>query len=157
MTIRIIVDTREQQAYSFACPVVHRKLDAGDYSVDGFSNRVAVERKSLADFTHTVIHDFARFSQELEKLARLDAACIVVEADLDAVLRGQHTAALRHTTPRSLLGASVFIAIRYRVPVHWCGSRQAACAFTDAFLRGFVRHAAQHPGVTDDANDLRDH
>ena len=86
MAFRIIIDTREQAEYSFACQVVHRKLDAGDYSVEGFESRVAVERKSLPDFVHTVIHDFDRFAAELEKLSQMDAACIVVEADLDAVV-----------------------------------------------------------------------
>jgi ERCC4-type nuclease len=155
MTFRIIVDTREQEGFSFACPVLHRKLDAGDYSVEGFETRVAVERKSLADFTHTVIHDLARFYVELAKLARMDAACIVVEADLDAVLRGRHTAALHSVAPRSLLGASVHIAHRFHVPVYWCGSRQAACAFTDAFLRAFIRETAQHPGASNVSNDMR--
>ncbi len=32
------------------------------------------------------------FAAELTKLPAMDAACIVVEADLDAVLRGRHTA-----------------------------------------------------------------
>jgi ERCC4-type nuclease len=149
MTFRIVVDTREQEAFSFTCPVLHCKLDAGDYSVAGLESRVAVERKSLADFTHTVIHDFARFSVELDKLARMDAACIVVEADLDAVLRGRHADTLRNVAPRSLLGAAVHIALQSGVPVYWCGSRQAACAFTDAFLRGFVRHVAQQGGAAD--------
>lgn len=148
MTFCIVVDTREKAEYTFACPVVRCKLDAGDYSVEGFERRVAVERKSLADFTHTVIHDFARFSQELEKLSRMDAACVVVEADLDAVLRGQHTDTLRSVSPPSLLGASVHISVRYGVPVLWCGSRQAACAFTDAFLRTFVRLVSQQRGPT---------
>jgi len=35
------------------------------------------------------------------------------------------------------------------VPVYWCGSRQAACAFTDAFLRMFVRTAVARGGVLD--------
>lgn len=143
MTFRIIVDTREKAEYSFACPIVHRKLDAGDYSVDGFESRLAVERKSLPDFVHTVIHDFGRFAAELEKLSQMEAACIVVEADLDEVLRGLHADSLRSVSPASLLGAAIHIALRWRVPVHWCGSRQAACAFTDAFLRTFVRVAVQ--------------
>jgi len=141
MTFHIIVDTREQAEYSFACPVVRRKLDAGDYSVQGFEARVAVERKSLADFVHTVIHDFQRFAVELDKLSRMDAACVLVEADLDQVLRGLHADALRSVSPQSLLGAATHISIRWRVPVYWCGSRQAACAFTDSFLRTFVRVA----------------
>ena len=156
MTFRIIVDTREQAEYTFACPVVRRKLDTGDYSVEGFETRVAVERKSLTDFVHTVIHDFQRFAVELDKLSRMDATCVVVEADLDQVLRGLHADALRSVSPQSLLGAATHISLRWQVPVYWCGSRQAACAFTDSFLRTFVRIAAQrdelHGQLTKGAN-----
>jgi ERCC4-type nuclease len=147
MTFRIVVDTREKEAYSFSCPVLPCKLQAGDYSVEGFESRLAVERKSLVDFTHTVIHEFSRFAAELTKLSAMDAACIVVEADLDAVLRGRHAESLRGVDPQSLLGASVHISLQHGVPVHWCGSRQAARAFTEAFLRGFIRHIAKHGGV----------
>jgi DNA excision repair protein ERCC-4 len=147
MDFRIVIDTREQEPYSFACPVVHSKLDAGDYSVVGFEHRVAVERKSLPDFVHTVIHDFTRFTAELEKLAGMDAACVVVEANLDDVLRGLQGDALRSVSPVSVLGVAIHIALRWRVPVYWCGSRQAACAFTDAFLRTFVRLVAGQGGA----------
>ena len=146
MSFRIIVDTREQAEYTFDCSVLRRKLDAGDYSVQGYEHRVAVERKSLADFVHTVIHDFDRFAVELDKLAGMEAASIVVEADLDAMLRGQHAETLRTVAPTAILGAAIHISLRWRVPVLWCGSRQAACAYTDAFLRAFVRHLAHAGG-----------
>lgn len=148
MSFRIIVDTREQAEYTFECSVLRRKLDAGDYSVLGYEHRVAVERKSLADFVHTVIHDFDRFAVELDKLAGMEAASIVVEADLDAVLRGQHAETLRSVAPTAILGIATHIGLRWRTPVFWCGSRQAARAFTDAFLRMFVRqvtHAGGQP------------
>jgi ERCC4-type nuclease len=135
----IAIDTREQEKYSFDCDTVCKKLDAGDYSVVGFEQRVAVERKSLRDFVGTVIHDFDRFARELQKLSAMEAACIVVEADLTAVLCGQHQDALRAVAPQSLLGASTYIGIQYRVPVYWCGSRPAALRFTDSYLRSFVR------------------
>jgi len=146
MDFGIVVDTREQAEYSFACPTVRQKLEAGDYSVDGYEHSVAVERKSLPDFVHTVIHDFDRFAVELAKLAHLDAACVVVEADLDQVLRGLHSDALRSVSPQSILGLAIHITLNWRVPVYWCGSRQAACAFTEAFLRAFVRQSARERG-----------
>ena len=139
MDFRIVIDSREQESYTFACETVKAKLDAGDYSVVGFEQRVAVERKSLRDFVGTVIHDFDRFARELAKLSAMDAACIVVEADLTAVLCGLHHDALRAVAPQSLLGAATYIGIKYRVPVYWCGSRPAAVRFTDAYLRSFIR------------------
>lgn len=139
MSFRIVIDTREQQPYEFACATVRRKLDAGDYSVEGHEHPVAVERKSLTDFVHTVIHDFDRFAIELAKLAALRCACVVVEADLDDVMQGLAADKLRSAAPRAVLGAALHIAIHHRVPIYWCGSRQTACAFTDGFLRTFVR------------------
>jgi ERCC4-type nuclease len=148
MDFRIVIDTREREPYGFDCPTVRRKLEAGDYSVAGLEDAVAVERKSLKDFVSTVIHDFVRFAAELQKLSNLDAACVVVEADLDQVLRGLAAGACGNVAPESLLGATVHISLHYGVPVFWCGSRQAGRAFTDAFLRMFVRlraEGARHP------------
>lgn len=142
MNFGIVIDTREQAPYTFRCATQRRKLEAGDYSVVGYEDQVAVERKSLADFVHTVVHDFGRFARELEKLALMHLACVVVEADLDDVLRGMRQADLRGATPTAVLGAALHIAVRYHVPVYWCGSRQAACAFTDAYLRMAVRDLA---------------
>lgn len=154
MDFRIVIDTREQQPYGFPCAIERRKLDAGDYSVAGFESQIAVERKSLADFVRSVIHDGDRFHAELDRLAALTHACIAVEADLDAVLRGLRQSDLRMVTPRAVLGAALQISVRHRVPVQWCGSRQAACVFTEQFLRMAVREGAVSlpgagiPGVT---------
>ena len=145
MSFTIVADSREQQPYSFSCPTERRRLDAGDYSIAGCESQVAVERKSLPDFVHTVIHEADRFRAELEKLAAFELACVVVEADLDTVLRGLRQPDLRMVTPSAVLGAALHIAVRYRVPVYWCGSRQAACAFTEGFLRMAVREGMVSP------------
>ena len=72
--VTVIVDTREQEPYSFdprLVTPVRRALPAGDYSVAGPGETVAVERKTLDDFVSTVIHSRARFRRELRKLGRL--------------------------------------------------------------------------------------
>ena len=68
----IIIDTREQEPYSFdprLVVAVRRALPAGDYSVAGLEGCVAVERKTLDDFVSTVIHSRERFREELRKLS----------------------------------------------------------------------------------------
>ncbi len=150
MEFRIVIDTREQEPYAFSCPTERRKLEAGDYSVVGHEHRVAVERKSLTDFVHTVIHDAQRFAAELRKLTAMEMACVVVEADLDDVMRGLAADKLRSVSPQSVLGAALHIAVLHRIPVYWCGSRQTACAFTDGFLRMFIRGARRpEPPLSD--------
>jgi ERCC4-type nuclease len=139
MSFTIVADTREQHPYSFPCATNRKALAAGDYSVEGLEDQVAVERKSLTDFVHTVIHDHQRFGREMLLLSTYEAACVVVEADLDAVLRGSRGDDLRGAKPESVLGAAMHITLRYGVPVFWCGSRQAARAFTEMYLRMAVR------------------
>ncbi len=135
----IVIDTREKEPYSFACPSARRKLHAGDYSVAGHEHVVTVERKSLTDFSHTVVHDGERFAAELEKLKRFAAACVVVEADLDRLLHGEYAGELRGIAPMALLGFALRIIHRQGIPIFWCGSRPASAIFTEQYLRMFVR------------------
>lgn len=137
--IRIVVDTREKEPYSFSSGGVEaarRKLEAGDYSLEGYESRVAVERKSLNDFVSTVIHHRSRFERELERLAGFEAACIVVEASLDDVLQGRYFSAAH---PSSILGSTLWIIIDYGVPVFFCSDRPLACHFVEGYLRRFQR------------------
>ena len=130
----IIIDTREQEPYTFdprLAGAVRRALPAGDYSVEGLEQCVAVERKTLDDFVSTVIHARQRFRDELRRLAEYGAACVVVEAGVADVL-------LRHyrgeAHPNAVLGNALSIILDFRVPVFFCGNRQAACQFVLAYL-----------------------
>jgi ERCC4-type nuclease len=130
----IIIDTREQEPYSFdprLAATVRRALPAGDYSVVGLEQRVAVERKSLDDFVSTVIHARVRFREELRRLAECRAACVVVEGGVADVLL-QHYRGEAH--PNAVVGNALSIILDFGVPVFFCGNRQAACQFVQAYL-----------------------
>ncbi len=132
--VTIVIDTREQEGYSFdprLASTVRRALPAGDYSVAGLENIVAVERKSLDDFVSTVIHSRARFRKELRKLAEYRAACVVVEAGLLEVLLHRYRG---DAHPKAVVGSALSIILDFRVPVFFCSSRQAACHFVQAYL-----------------------
>ncbi len=140
--VTVVVDTREQEPYAFdseSVSTVRKALPAGDYSIEGFENRVAVERKSMADFVSTVIRGRKRFHKELEKLRHYDAACVVVEANyrdvIDACYKGG-------AHPNALIGAIASIIIDFGVPVYFCSDRQAACRFAYEFLIRFHRRFA---------------
>jgi ERCC4-type nuclease len=130
----IIIDTREQEPYSFdprLAGAVRRALPAGDYSVVGLEQRVAVERKSLDDFVSTVIHARRRFRDELRKLANYRAACVVVEGGVADVLLQRYRG---EAHPNAVIGNALSILFDYNVPVLFCGNRQAACQFVQAYL-----------------------
>jgi len=130
----IIIDTREQEPYSFdsrLAVTVRRALPAGDYSLDGFESVVAVERKTLDDFVATVILSRARFCEELRKLAGYRSACVVVEAGLLDLLQKRYRGGAH---PNAVLGSALSLILDYRVPVFFCSNRQAACHFVQAYL-----------------------
>ena len=130
----IIVDTREQEPYAFdplLAAAVRRALPAGDYSIEGLEERVAVERKTLDDFVSTVIHSRRRFHEELRKLAGYRTACVVVEAGVLDVLLHRYRG---DAHPNAVLGSALSIILDFRIPVFFCSSRQAACQFVQAYL-----------------------
>ena len=143
----IVIDTREQEPYSFdewdvTCQ--RKALPAGDYSLVGYEDTVAVERKSLEDFVSTLIQGRKRFRKELKRLAQYDAACVVVEADMKHIILGKYRS---HAHPRSILGSLVSIHVDYGIPVICCSDRQIACHFVAMFL---LRH---HKKVSEEKCD----
>lgn len=130
----IVVDTREQLPYAFdpeRVQVVRRTLPAGDYSIEGFENRVAIERKTLDDLVSTVIHARERFGRELTELRAYDFACIVVEADFEDVLEHRYRGYAR---PLAIVGAVAAIVASRGIPVFFLGDRQNAVLFVEKLL-----------------------
>lgn len=126
----VLIDTREQSPWQFrSIPVdavdgdgvrlVHtevRGLKSGDYSLDGFADLVAVERKSKSDLFGTVGQGRDRFIRELERLNAMTFAAVVVEAEWSDLYADppRHSALSPKTIFRSVL------AWQQRYPrVHW--------------------------------------
>lgn len=131
----IAVDTREQRPYRF--PLAERRsLKTGDYSIVGLEDRVAVERKRLDELFTITGRDRERFERELERMAELDFAAIMVEADLPQILRG---AAFSHVSPKAVVGSLVSWSIRYRAHVFFAGDRRHANALTRRLLEKYWR------------------
>jgi ERCC4-type nuclease len=81
MPISVVIDTREQRPWCFdiwvaAC--LRRKLDWGDYALDGDEENFAIERKSIDDFAGTVGKGWKRFLREIERSRQM---VIIVEGN----------------------------------------------------------------------------
>jgi len=132
--VTVIVDTREQEPLGFnpeLVTAVRRALPAGDYSVAGLEQTVAVERKTLDDFVGTVMHARGRFYRELQRLETYTRACIVVEANIADVVAGRYRG---EAHPNAVLGSAIAISVDFGVPVFFCSSRQIACRFVESYL-----------------------
>lgn len=82
----IIIDTREQQPWSFEHYVTaNKKLDTGDYSIEGLENILAIERKkSVSEFANNITE--SRFKDVVDRLRNIKYSFLLLEFDLDDVL-----------------------------------------------------------------------
>ena len=126
----VVVDTREQMPYAFAdiktdacngyqpleVRTTVRCLPAGDYSLEGFENLVAVERKSLNDLYCTLSQGRERFGRKLKRLAEYAFAAVVIEADWPTILGSPPERSRLH--PRTIIRS--VMAWQQRYPrIHW--------------------------------------
>lgn len=133
--MRIIVDTRERTPWTFEdlnVETVRAKLDTGDYSLPGLEKRVTIERKSLDDWTGTVLRDRTRFYKELERMRGYEFRCVIIEAGVREVLSEKYRS---EASPASVLGFVAEVVVAQRVPVYLAGSRAEAQVLAVAFLR----------------------
>jgi ERCC4-type nuclease len=137
----LIVDTREQHPFQFkGLNMVRGTLKAGDYSLVGYTGKVAVERKSHEDAWGCVATGRERFERCLERLAALDRAAVVIECNLRQF--AERPEYVRRVTPATAVGSYISWACQYRIPVFFCDSRAYAERVTVRFLVAYLKHLA---------------
>lgn len=82
----IIVDTREQQPWTFDNYVVaNKKLDTGDYSIEGLQDIFAIERKkSINEIANNIIEP--RFKDVIARMSQLKYSFFLLEFGITDVL-----------------------------------------------------------------------
>lgn len=81
----IIIDTREQIPWEFGYhDTAKHKLDTGDYSIQGFENIIAIERKKSVSELATNLSE-SRFKDVLQRLSTIKHPYMIFEFDLDEV------------------------------------------------------------------------
>jgi hypothetical protein len=135
--VRVLVDTRERYAWSFArqqATTERRALAAGDYAVEVDGRIVAaVERKSLDDLVTTWRGGHLR--SMLAALSTLPRAAVAVEARYSAIF------ALQHVRPSVVADGLAEAQVRFpTVPILFCDSRQLAEEWTYRFLGAALLH-----------------
>jgi ERCC4-type nuclease len=158
----VLIDTREQRPYTFRgikadakdgnvpleVPTERGTIQTGDYSIVGFRDRVTIERKSKEDLYGSVVKR-ANFEQRLERMALMDFAAVVVEAEWDELINDPPPFTEFH--PRSLYRTILAWTQRFRT-VHWymLPSREFAEIFTVRILhRYYLDRTANHNATTD--------
>jgi hypothetical protein len=145
----VLIDDREKAPYPFtgfradACrrrlplvvPTRRQRLATGDYTLEGFEGRVAVERKGngAADLFNAIGQRREAFHEELRRLDAMPRAAVIVEATWEQILQSPPPES--RLPPKAVFRAVLAWQQTFR-GVHWwfVASRRLAETVTLRFL-----------------------
>jgi DNA excision repair protein ERCC-4 len=148
---KIVIDSREQRPFPFTNSIV-KKLDSGDYSLEGLEHLITIERKSKEDAYGSLGAGRERFKREFQRMAKYRYAACVIECSLESFLNPPYHSELN---PKSAINTLMSWQIEFNVHVLFAGTRQSAMAATAQYLRHFYRlYKLKKLGIKTDVGDL---
>ena len=142
--MKIIIDSREQNPLTFRKSktvedVIIKKLNAGDYSIEGYENRIAFERKSPNDLFQTIGKGNKRFQQELMRTINYDYFAIIIECSFKNCLNKDFPNA-----HYSQMFGDVVVQIlytlkhKYKIDVIFCNDRHEAVSIIRHTFKSYL-------------------
>ena len=136
----ILIDTREQLPYTFddyknwIGNTDSTALKTGDYSVEGFDNIIALERKTLADIVGSLMNGRERFLNEMERLAQFRYKCLCIEASRTSIKSPYTFADNVKAHPNGVMGSLDAIGARYGINIHYGDNRALSEEYAASWL-----------------------
>ena len=134
--MKILIDTREQQPYSFETESETATLGTGDYSLAGAENLISIERKSIDDLVGCLTSGRERFERELYRGRALDYFALVVEASLSDLSNGRYRSEMN---PKAAIQSLLAFSIRYGLPIFFVENRRYGARVTESLLLKYAR------------------
>lgn len=121
---QIVTDSREQlPLWSGLC----KGLKVGDYSLEGYEEEIAIERKSLADLAGTLGKGHPRFRRELDKAKDYKYFAIVIEGSATKLEKKQWYQSHRCKMKGFVLAKILFtLHVKYGINVFFAENRSDA-------------------------------
>jgi ERCC4-type nuclease len=148
--MKIICDTREKHPYSFTdkfgnyLECEHRKLNTGDYSIEGYEDLLCIERKeSVTELAGNCVAK--RFIRELERMQSYKYKYLILEFSLNDILEYPRNLRLPPRIKNRIKVSGMFILTRicqwsidYDFDLLACGNRQNAQNMTMAIINKVI-------------------
>ena len=138
----IIIDTREQKPWEFSeYATAHSKLDTGDYSIQGYENIVAIERKrNVAEVANNITE--SRFEDVINRLKQIKYPFLLLEFDLDNVMDYPVGSTIPkrlwnkiRISPNYIIKHLLDLQIDHKITVIFCGNSSNAEKIALSILR----------------------
>tara|TARA_Y100000310_G_scaffold253648_1_gene260540 strand:+ start:735 stop:1175 length:441 start_codon:yes stop_codon:yes gene_type:complete len=124
----IIIDSREQKPLwkksTKTTQFEMKGLFIGDYSIKGYEDKIAIERKSPTDLFGTLGRGHKRFKKELEKSLKYKYFGIYIETSFGNILNKN----FKHSHKSKMKGFVIIkiletIKLKYNIDVVFCNNR----------------------------------
>lgn len=142
----LLKDSREPEiafdAY-FTAPCEVQYLKTRDYSVKGFEDKVAIERKTIDDLVGCLGKSRERFERELQRATDFQFFAVLVESSYFELSEGIYRSRLH---PRSGVESVSAFEVRYNIPFLFCGNQELAARKCESLLRKFHREKLKQIG-----------
>ena len=145
---KIIRDTREKKGYYFnsyqACAgMVDRKLDTGDYSIEGLEDKICIERKaSISELALNLGQGKKAFMNEIGRMKDHDHKFLVLEFELEDLLKFPDDTNIPQSKRKTVKISGKYILkclmefqIHDGVNVMFCGNKQNAFFMVSSLLK----------------------
>ena len=129
----VIIDTREKYPWDFSISkhcnnIIYRKLDTGDYTIDGLEKILAIERKrTTGEIALNIGKDTYRWNKELERLSQIDEAHLILEFSVEDVSIFPQNSTIPNNRWKDIRINGKYILqnllsykFKYNVNVHFC-------------------------------------
>jgi len=131
--VTILVDDREKQGWKWLkeeYAIESKRLKVGDYSIKGFEDRIAIEKKSglMELFNNLARADRSRFDRFLARISKYEYKVIVVCEELSERNINYNLAILRKKSPTKMTAETIYfwvakITMYYGIPIIFTGKR----------------------------------
>lgn len=138
----IIIDTREQQPWTFEhYATASRKLDTGDYSIEGLEDVVCIERKkSINEIANNITE--SRFIDVVDRMSKFKYAFMLFEFNLSNVLDYPIGSNLPKKywdkvkiTPAFIIKHILELQLNHNIKILFCGSASNAERMAEYILK----------------------
>jgi len=137
--IKIVVDTREQNPL-WKKDVISKKLDVGDYSIEGFEDQIAIERKSLTDLFGTLGKGHRRFNKEIERSKGLEYFAIVIDGTVtNCLLKDFKGANYSRMKGFVILAILMSLHMKHNIPFFFTNGRSESKRIIKELFNAFYR------------------
>ena len=135
----IVCDSREQLPL-WKSGVVIKRLDVGDYSIEGLEEEICIERKSLCDLFSTLGSGHKRFKAELERAKSLKYFAIVVDGTLTTCVNKDFTGANYSQMKGHVIASIMFtLHVKYGIPIFFTSGRSESKTLIRNLFKAYIR------------------